>query len=551
LPAEVPEVEIVEDLVEIVHLTFRRRDDLAAVLYPSRVRTLAHHGAVLILVINGIGFRRHSPTKQLSDQYECKGAVDVRRHVAAHVRDPDEDPRISDANGLVQADVRVIGHLDRGNFPCSVHLPERLFVIFPDLFDRRLGKLVNHVVSIIIDSFIVKMVSNYWRRTVSTGLESNLPCKMPLRESNLKVEKSSNFPDTRGQSILTAIINEHFVTGEPVGSKTIAEKFANASGLSPASIRTAMGELEDLGLLEQPHTSAGRVPTNKGYRFYVDNLLGVLSISNDDLYRIGDEFGLNASELVEAPDRLMERTSQLLSALSNNVGIVVSPSLANDRLQHIEFVNLSENRILVVLVSAPNIVHNRIIRLNMTLSKEELERTANYLNAEFAGKSLAEIRAEILRLMHEEKTMFDRLLQTAVILCSQSIEGEENSFGELYIDGASNILTKRDFADLERLRELLTMIGEKSRLLEILNECIARDTDRAGEVQVMIGSENRTPSLQNCTLISAPYRVGGGSAVGTLTVLGPTRIEYARMISIVSYVARVLEKVMSRDIGNN
>jgi heat-inducible transcriptional repressor len=374
---------------------------------------------------------------------------------------------------------------------------------------------------------------------------------MRFPESKLKIEKRLDFPDSRGQSILTAIINEHFVTGEPVGSKTIAEKFANASGLSSATIRSVMGDLEDLGLLEQPHTSAGRVPTDKGYRFYVDNLLGVLSISNDDLHRIGDEFGLSASDFAETPDRLMERTSQLLSALSNNVGIVVSPSLANDRLQHIEFVNLSDNRILVVLVSSPNIVHNRIIRLKVTFTKEELERTANYLNAEFSGKSLAEIRAEILRLMHEEKMMFDRLLETAVILCSESIEEDDNSLGEVYVDGTSNILTKRDFADLERLRELLSTIGEKSRLLEILNECVARDTDRSGDVQVTIGSENRTPSLRNCTLISAPYRVGGGSAIGTLTVLGPTRIEYARMISIVSYVARILEKVMSRDVTNN
>src|SRR5688500_15875742 len=373
---------------------------------------------------------------------------------------------------------------------------------------------------------------------------------MPVRE-NLKIEQSHDFPDSRGQTILTAIINEHFVTGEPVGSKTIAEKFANASGLSAATVRNVMAELEDLGLLEQPHTSAGRMPTDKGYRFYVDNLLGVLSISNNDLHRIGGEFGLSGSDLVEAPDRLMERTSQLLSALSNNVGIVVSPNLANDRLQHIEFVNLSENRILVVLVSSPNIVHHRIIRLKVTFTREELERTANYLNAEFTGKNLAEIRADILRLMHEEKMMFDKLLQTAVILCSQSIEDEESRMGEVYVDGASNILTKRDFADLERLRGLISTIGEKSRLLQILNECIARDADRSGEVQVMIGSENRTPSLQNCTLISAPYRVGGGSAVGTLSVLGPTRIEYARMISIVSYVARVLEKMMSRDINNN
>src|SRR6476620_10191681 len=287
---------------------------------------------------------------------------------------------------------------------------------------------------------------------------------MSVRELGQMVEK---IPDTRGQIILSALINEHFVTGEPVGSKVLADKFANASGLSSATIRNVMGELEDLGLLEQPHTSAGRVPTDKGYRFYVDNLLGVLSISNDDLHRIGDEFGLSSSDLVETPDRLMERTSELLSALSNNVGIVVSPSLASDRLQHIEFVNLSDKRILVVLVSAPNIVHNRIIRLKVSFSREELERTANYLNAEFSGKSLAEIRSEILRLMHEEKTMFDRLLQTAVILCSQSIEDEEDKLGEVYVDGTSNILTKRDFNDLERLRELLTTIGEKSRLLEI------------------------------------------------------------------------------------
>ncbi len=381
------------------------------------------------------------------------------------------------------------------------------------------------------------------------GLLQSYRDKMSVLGPNPKVGKDPNFPDARGQTILTAIINEHFVTGEPVGSKTVADKFANASGLSAATIRSVMGELEEMGLLEQPHTSAGRIPTDRGYRFFVDNLLGVLSISNDDLHRIDDEFGL--AENSETPDRIMERTSQLLSALSNNVGIVVSPSLANDRLQHIEFVNLTDNRILVVLVSAPNIVHNRIIRLNVTFSKEELERTANYLNREFVGKSLSEIRAEILKLMHEEKTLFDKLLQTAVILCSQSIEAEENDRGEVFVDGTSNILSKSDFADLERLRELLSTIGERSRLVQILNECIAREASAPGDVQVVIGSENRTPSLQNCALISAPYRVGSGSAIGTLSVLGPTRIEYARMISIVSYVAKTLEMLMSRELSKN
>ena len=217
----------------------------------------------------------------------------------------------------------------------------------------------------------------------------------------------------------------------------------------------------------------------------------------------------------------------------------------------LEFVNLSDNRILVVLVSAPNIVHNKIIRLNVTFTRDELERTANYLNAEFAGKSLAEIRAEILTLMHEEKALFDKLLQTAVILCSESIERDDNRLGEVFVDGTSNILSKSDFADLERLRELLRTIGEKSRLMQILTECIERDKAAKGDVQVFIGSENRTPSFQNCTLISAPYRIGNSSAIGTLSVLGPTRIEYARMISIVSYVARTLEKMMSADIKLN
>ena len=372
---------------------------------------------------------------------------------------------------------------------------------------------------------------------------------MPVRHSGLGTEKNSSFPDSRGQVILTAIINEHFVTGEPVGSKVLAERFANASGLSSATIRNVMGELEEMGMLEQPHTSAGRIPTDKGYRFYVDNLLGVLSITNDDLRLIGEEYGLNSLD-AETPDRLMERTSHLLSALSNNVGIVVSPSLASDRLQHIEFVNLSDNRILVVLVSAPNIVHNKIIRLNVAFTKEELERTANYLNAEYTGKSLAEIRAEIMRLMHEEKALFDNLLQTAVILCSESI-GDDTSQAEVFVDGTSNILSKSDFADLERLRELLRTIGEKSRLMQILTECIERDTAAKGDISVVIGSENRTPSLQNCTLISAPYRIGNSSAVGTLSVLGPTRIEYARMISIVSYVAKTLEKMMSVDGSKN
>lgn len=374
---------------------------------------------------------------------------------------------------------------------------------------------------------------------------------MAVRDSSRVSDQRSNDPDSRGQAVLTAIIGEHLITGEPVGSKIIAEKFVRTFGLSSATIRNVMGELEDRGLVEQPHTSAGRIPTDKGYRFYVDNLLGVLRLAEGDLRMIGDEFGFLESELSETPDRLMERTSQLLSALSDNIGIVVSPSLAHDRLQHIEFVNLSEKRILVVLVSAPNIVHNRIIRLNETFPQDELDRTARYLNSEFGGKSLSEIRVEILRLMHEEKSLFDKLLQTAIILCSQSIDGDREGLGEIYVDGTSKILAKSDFSDLSRLRELLSTIEERSRLLRILNECVDRRPSAGGNVQVVIGRENSSSSLQDCTLITAPYKVGDGNAVGTLTVLGPTRIEYARIIAIVGYVARLLEKYTAKELQAN
>jgi heat-inducible transcriptional repressor len=348
----------------------------------------------------------------------------------------------------------------------------------------------------------------------------------------------------REQTILSAIIEEHLATGEPVGSKSVAEKFSNLAGMSSATVRNVMSDLEEAGLLTHPHTSAGRVPTDAGYRFYVDNLLGVLQIRGEDLQLINEHLGVSAQELALAPERFLERTSQLLSNLSGNVGIVILPSLAENRLQHIKFVKLADERILVILVSDPNLVHHKVIRLGLNISQDELDETANYLNAEFAGKSLTVIRNEILALMHDEKALFDRILQTAVILCSESLE---DSADAIYVDGTSNIVAKPDFADFGKLRELLKTFEQKSRLVQILNECCRRDA-ASGDVKVVIGKENLTPSLQNCALITAPYRLGkDNNAVGTLTVLGPTRIEYARIIAVVTYLARLFENAPAHD----
>jgi len=347
---------------------------------------------------------------------------------------------------------------------------------------------------------------------------------------------------------LSAIIKEHLVTGEPVGSRTISDRFAHAAGWSSATIRNVMGQLEEAGLVEQPHTSAGRVPTDKGYRFYVDHMLGQTRLSKADLASINSLLKNLQNEAGGAPERLLGKVSHALSALSVNVGIVVSPSLADHRLQHIEFFQLADNRILVVLVSAPNLVHNKVIRIDEALTQEELEQTARYLNTEFGGKSLVAIRAEIVELMREEKALYDRLLMNAVMLCNRSLEGEEAGAAEVDVDGASNILAKPDFADAERMRELFRTFEEKSRLVKILNECVARDKSLPGEVRVVIGREHAAPAMQNRALITAPYWIGS-EVSGTLGVVGPMRIEYARMMGVVNYMARHIEQLLREESG--
>jgi len=358
-----------------------------------------------------------------------------------------------------------------------------------------------------------------------------------------------NLPDRRGQSVLAAIIKEHLVTGEAVGSRVLSDRFSHAYGWSAATIRNVMAELEEAGLVEQPHISAGRVPTDQGYRYYVDNMLGEAKLSRSDLTAI-DRFFSSSGHDSASSDRIMEKASHALSELSENVGIVVSPSLAENRLKHIEFVQLSDKRILVVLVTASNIIHNKIIRVEDSLTQDELEQTARYLNSEFGGKSLIAIRNEILELMSEEKALYDRLLRNAMMLCDMSLEGEESSTSDVYVGGASNMLAKPDFVDIDRMRELFRTFEEKSRLIKILNECVAREQQTfPGDVHVVIGREHPTSSMRNCALITAPYRIGANESFGTLGVVGPMRIEYSRIMAMVNYMARLVERRLSEEVS--
>ena len=324
----------------------------------------------------------------------------------------------------------------------------------------------------------------------------------------------------------------------------ISEKFAHAMGWSSATIRNVMGELEKSGFLEQPHTSAGRIPTDQGYRYYVDNIVGGTRLSRADLKAI-EGIG-SAEDMKDRPDRLMEKASHVLSEISKNVGIVVWPSLSENCLHHISFLNLPDNRILVALVSSSNTVQDKVIHLDEPFMQDELDRTARYLNTEFHGKSLRAIRTDIIKLMKAEKALYDQLLRNAILLCERSLEGEESAAGEVYVDGAFNILTKPEFTNREKLRELFETLEEKSRLVKILNECLSSDPI-GRHVKVMIGNENHLPSLKHCSVITASYRVAGDIS-GTLGVVGPTRIEYDRMMAVVNYLARFIERALSNDV---
>lgn len=365
---------------------------------------------------------------------------------------------------------------------------------------------------------------------------------MPRRTSNLQTPDKHR-PDSRAQAILGALIDEHLGTGEAVGSRVLSDRFAHGFGWSPATIRNVMSELEEAGLVEQPHTSAGRIPTDKGYRYFVDNMLNEAQLSPADLNAIESVFS-SAGDSGNSSDYVMEAASHVLSSLSENVGIVVSPSLAENRLKHIEFVLLADKRILVVLVSASNFIHNKVIRIDDSFTQDALDRTARYLNTEFAGKSLTAIRTEILELMKQEKALYDELLRDAIVLCERSLEGEVNT-GEIYVDGASNILTKPEFVDVERMRELFRTFEEKSRLVKILSECVAHTYP--GDVHVVIGREHPSSSMQDCALITAPYRIGSNESVGTVGVVGPMRIEYARIMAMVNYMARLVEQRLNED----
>jgi heat-inducible transcriptional repressor len=340
--------------------------------------------------------------------------------------------------------------------------------------------------------------------------------------------------DDRKREILAAVVTSHISTGQPIGSFALARQ--SSESLSSATIRNICAELEEEGYLTHPHTSAGRVPTDRGYRYYVDSVAGSARLSRGDAARIKERL-LDAESLSNS-GILMERASRLLSQLSDNVGIVVSPSNVQDRLHHVEFVKLPDSRVLVITVSGGGRLQNRVIRVDEDFSREELESTSRYLIENFEGWTLAEIRDEMLARMTEEKALYDRLLRNAVVLCSQSLM--EGDHPDVFIEGASNILSKPEFVETEQMRALFKLLEGKGRIVKILNECIEGASRES--VAVRIGSENRASDMVGCSVIASRCYYSGGEPAGSIGVVGPTRLEYGRLIGIVDYVSRLFEQ---------
>ncbi|ABF42245.1 heat-inducible transcription repressor HrcA [Candidatus Koribacter versatilis Ellin345] len=333
----------------------------------------------------------------------------------------------------------------------------------------------------------------------------------------------------REREILTAIVETYISTGEPVGSRTLSR--GSREGLSAATIRNVMADLSDAGLLDQPHTSAGRVPTAAAYRYYVKGLTGEASLAPAEEGLIKDTFhGVNDMQ------EFMERTSHVLSLLSQNVGVAVAGIGPKNALEHVHFQRLAESKVLCVVVNKNGIVRDRIMRLGKDIPQLELDAAARFLNENYRGWIMEEIRVDLARRLDQERSEYDRLMHSVEELYKKgALESETTQ--DVYIEGTSNLVV--DDHDRDRLRELLKTLEEKQRLVNLLSAYV---DVRQEAVRVVVGLEDTLPHLSNFVLIGAPARVGN-EVMGSLAVIGPTRIDYEHTISAVSYIARLFDHI--------
>jgi heat-inducible transcriptional repressor len=358
----------------------------------------------------------------------------------------------------------------------------------------------------------------------------------------------------RERLVLTAIIELYIATGEPVASQAVSRFFENREGLSSATIRNVMANLAEAGMLEQPHTSAGRVPTAAAFRRYVDQITqsgrlaaGVqaggpgsmpqgnplMSLSEERRGQIERSFSGVAST-----HEYLERTSQVLALLSSGLGVALAAATQAQVLEHIHFSRLATGRVLAVLVTQTGAVQDRVLILDRELTHVELETAARYLNETFRGWAIERIRAEVTRRMELERAAYHQMLEAVEELCRKGALSGDLSGPAIFVDGMANLIAAE--VDHERLRQMLLALEAKQRLVELLTAYV---DGRQQEVRVVVGLDQASPAMQDLVLIGAPARLGQAN-FGTVAVIAPTRIQYQEMIHAVRYIAGLSERIL-------
>lgn len=340
----------------------------------------------------------------------------------------------------------------------------------------------------------------------------------------------------RERLVLTTIVENYIATGEPVASQALARQFGNQEGMSAATIRNTMAALGDAGLLDQPHTSAGRIPTARAFRFYVEQLAGTArstTLAAERREQIDESFaGVSSSQ------QFLERTSHVLATISSGVGVALASMREAQALEHIHFSRLGAGRVLAVVVAMSGAVQDRVLLLDRDMPLSELEASSRFLNENFRGWLMDRIRVELDRRIDRERSEYDRLMQSVNELYRKgALESENNSGSVIFVEGVANLLAGE--TDRERLRMMLKALEAKQRLIELLNAYVDA---RQQTVRVVVGLEDAIPGMHNLVLIGAPARMGAEN-VGTVAVIGSTRIQYEETMNAVGYIAQLSDKL--------
>jgi len=336
----------------------------------------------------------------------------------------------------------------------------------------------------------------------------------------------------RSQQLFKVLVERYISEGQPIGSRTLSKD--EQIDLSPATIRNVMADLEDLGLIIAPHTSAGRIPTVQGYRLFVDNLVTVKPLRNKVINRLRNELGINGSS-----EGMINKASSLLSGMTKMAGVVTIPRREAVILRHIEFLPLTSKRILVILVVNEQEVQNRIINTERAFSESELTQTANFLNKEYVGQDLSNIRQYLLESMQKVRDDMQKIMRMALQMADNVMQDNQND--DYVMAGQTNLMDYAEMADMEHLRQLFDAFNTKRDVLHVLDQSI-----HAEGMQVFIGEESGYSAFDGCSVITAPYKVSD-EVVGVLGVIGPTRMAYDRVIPVVDVTAKLLGSLLSSE----